>query len=353
VRFVVERLYFLPYERNKSFRFAFSPAFAGLSLSEHPRLANAEIVHLHWFNQGYMHLGGLKKIMLSGKKVVWTLHDMWAFTGGCHYAGTCEAYKQSCGNCPMLRNPTPNDLSHSIHQAKQYITQNKNLTIVCCSNWLAQKARQSSLLQGNRIVAIPNAIDTQHYTPRNQELIRDKYSIPEYAKVLLFGAANIDDKRKGFKYILQLIDSLLTNDPDNEYQLILFGKASPETLAQIRLKYLHFPYAGQDILPEIYSAADVMLLPSLQDNLPNTVMESLSCGTPVIAFNTGGVPEMLVEGKTGYIVPDRNAEIMAQKVTEIFRDGHMREMRPSCRAFAVEHYSPEVVAAQYLQIYKS
>lgn len=346
LHFLWERLYFLPHEADKSVRFAFSPAIAGQNIAQHPTLKTADLLHFHWFNQGFVSLSQLEKIFTTKRPVVWTLHDMWAFTGGCHYAHQCTNYSQNCGNCPMLKTPSNNDLSAKIHTRKQFISRHPKLTIVTCSNWLAEQARASSILQGVRVVAIPNPIDSEHFAPKEQQAVRTKLKLPRNKKIILFGAANVDDSRKGFKY---LKESLLKLN-SKEYHLLIFGKAKDESLLQLPCIHTHIPYANHQLIVELYNAANLMVLPSLQDNLPNTIMESLACGTPVVAFSTGGIPEMIRHQTTGYLCSPKDSDQLTQGISYTLQNE--QRMRSAARQFVLENYSQEVVAKKYLHEYE-
>lgn len=309
--FVLERLYFWFYEQSKAIRFAFSPAIAGENISKHHLVKNADIIHLHWFNQGYLSLKTLEKLLNNEKPVIWTLHDMWAFTGGCHYSGDCENYKTACGHCKFLKTPGANDLSNEIWQKKKKMLEKSDIYFVTCSEWLANRARESSLLKNAKIVSIPNPIDTSLYYPRNRQKAREKLHLPANRKLILFGAANIMDERKGLNYLLQALKKLKEQNQGlaDTIDVILFGKSGPDFVRQIPYR-VHDRGLIQDVseLIDLYSAADLFVLPSLEDNLPNTIMESMACGTPVVAFRTGGIPEMLDHKINGYLAQYKSVE---------------------------------------------
>ena len=197
LRFILERLYFLPFEKNKSVRFQFSPAIAGKDISTHPWVQEADIIHLHWFNQGFLSLDGLDKLFMLNKPVVWTLHDMWAFTGGCHYSGECSEYVENCGHCPFLRSRHAGDLSYTIHQKKKKIWKKTNLNPVACSKWLGSLAKESSLLRGKNISSISNPINTDQFKPVDIFEARKKLNLPLDKKLLLFGRRQHKRPSKG------------------------------------------------------------------------------------------------------------------------------------------------------------
>lgn len=233
--FVIERLYFYFSEKSKAVRFAFSPAVSGENITRNQWIRNADIIHIHWFNQGFLSLKNVKQILKLNKPVVWTLHDMWAFTGGCHYSGTCENYRQYCGNCSFVKHPGNQDLSSKIWKRKEKIFKKANIRIVTCSEWLAQKARQSSLLQRFTISSIPNPIDTDLYFPKSKADIRNKLNLPLNKKLILFGSANIMDQRKGLNYLLQALQKLKDENAltAENIEIVLFGKSDADFISQI------------------------------------------------------------------------------------------------------------------------
>ncbi|WP_075591053.1 glycosyltransferase family 4 protein [Labilibacter marinus] len=355
-RFVYERLYFLPFERNKSVRFQFSPAVAGLDLSNHPWVQEADIIHLHWFNQGFISLKGLDKLFQLNKPIVWTLHDMWSFTGGCHYSGSCSEYVEHCGHCPFLRYRHNTDLSYTIHQRKKKIWKKAEMHAVTCSKWLGSLAKESTLLRGKKISAIPNPIDSELFKPIDQLETRKKLGLPLDKKLLLFGAANINDPRKGIKYLVHALEILEIKQPElkSKFELVVFGKSNKAFLKNIPFKIHEMNFiSNNEELVRLYNAADAFILPSLQDNLPNTVMESLSCGTPVISFKIGGVPEMISHRKTGYLADAKNSDHLSKGIYITLFKSHNEKMQQDAREFVLNNYSNQIIAEQYQNVYTS
>jgi glycosyltransferase involved in cell wall biosynthesis len=316
--FLRERIPFILFhERDKSVRFAFSTANAGTSIVKQPLVTSADIIHLHWTNSGFLSIADLKELVDTGKPIVWTLHDMWAFTGGCHYSGTCDNYLRECGNCPFLRDASDNDISRTGWLRKAELFKDaKNITFVTCSQWLAGVAKQSSLIKNFRIEAIPNPIDINIFSPKDKTAARQ--GIDPSAQIILFGAANINDRRKGISYLVDALNILKADYPQSEQiEIVIFGKNKHFDVTQLPFKVHELSLiTSQDELAEIYSMADLFVTPSLEDNLPNTIMEALSCGTPVVAFNTGGIPEMVDHQRNGYLANLKNAADMAKGLYE-------------------------------------
>jgi glycosyltransferase involved in cell wall biosynthesis len=354
--FLSERLPFiLLHEKDPSVRFAFSPANSGTSVVGEKSVQNADILHLHWVNSGFLSINNLKQIIAVGKPIVWTLHDMWAFTGGCHYSGTCERFKQQCGNCPFLRDAGENDLSHKGWLRKERMYANAaNIVFVTCSNWLADVARQSSLLSRVRIETIPNPIDTDVFYPKAKSEARKKWNIDPGAKIILFGAANIMDKRKGIRYLVDALNSYKNTYPGQEaIEIVIFGKNRSFNTHELPYRVHSLPVINsQSDMADIYSLADVFVLPSLEDNLPNTVMESMSCSTPVVAFNTGGIPDMIDHQINGYLAKYQSAEDLAQGIHWVLSNNSL-DLSGNARRKVTDNFSNEIVSRQYIDLYQS
>ncbi len=355
-RFAWERLMFLPHERDASVRFAFSPANTGMDISRHPLVQEADVIHIHWINQGFLSLNSLNKLLNCGKPVVWTQHDMWTFTGGCHYAGECTAYKTGCAFCPFLKRPGKHDLSSRVFAGKQKIYSEKRLSVVACSAWLRDLAKKSALLHGKDYCNIPNPIDTEFYMPRNANEARDRLSLPRGKRLLLFGAANVNDPRKGMRYLMEALDLLARQYPNlkEEVELVVFGKMQEDTsrLLPFKTHMLNF-ISNPETLVDLYSAADVYVLPSLQDNLPNTVMEALACGTPVVAFGIGGVPEMVKHKEMGYLADKGDANSLAAGIYDTLLQADRLSYRARARQKVLDKYAEAHVAQQYIDLYKT
>jgi glycosyltransferase involved in cell wall biosynthesis len=352
-----ERLPFIAFNaRDKSVRFAFSTGNTGSSIVNEPLVADADIIHLHWTNFGFLSVDNLKELAATGKPIVWTLHDMWAFTGGCHYAGNCDHFENQCGDCCFLKKPNPDDLSHRDWLAKAELFENhKNITFVTCSNGLAGVAKQSSLLKGFRIEAIPNPIDTSIYTPKDKLAGREKYNINPDAKLILFGAANINDRRTGLSYLVAALVDLKSNYPGTDkVEIAIFGKNKEFDVGQLPfpVHQLGLISSNTDLI-EIYSMADVTVSPSVEDNLPNIIMESMACGTPVIGFDTGGIPEMIDHEQNGYLAQYKSATDLAKGIHHVLFTANAATMATAARNKVLANFGNEKVAQQYIDVYRS
>lgn len=285
--------------------------------------------------------------------VVWTLHDPNPFTGGCHYYDGCRRFNDGCGACPELGSSSGADLSRAIWRRKKaaysYIPEGQ-LHLVAPSRWLAQEAGRSKLLGRFPVSVIPYGLDTEVFRPRDKMLARQLLDIPLDARVVLFAAASARDRRKGFA---KLEEALAPIPTDSGIHLVSLGRGgfSPN----IRLPHLNLGFIGNDrILSLAYSAADLYVIPTLDDNLPNTVMESLACGTPVVGFNVGGVPDMVRDGISGFFVPKGDTGALRQTILRVMDNATLRaEMSQNCRRIAVEEYGLRIQAQRYLELYTS
>lgn len=354
--FYAERLSFLPFERDKSVRFSFSLANFGKNLLDHPMVQEADVLHLHWINQGFLSLQGIQQLSLLGKPIVWTLHDMWAFTGGCHYSRGCDHFQQSCGLCPYLKNPSSGDLSHRLWARKQRLFP-KNIQFITCSAWLASVARSSSLLKNYPVKSIPNPIDVTIFKPLTETEkgnFRLSKGISPQTNILLFAAMNVGEERKGFRFLQEALHVLKMQHPDFQLEIVIIGKVQPEVLSAL-------PYPvhalgmiqDQQELIQVYGSADVFVIPSLEDNLPNTVMESLACGTPVAGFETGGIPEMVGHLEQGFIAPQGDSRKLAEGIYWVLNKADAPVLRQQAREKATSHYANTLIAKQYIDVYEN
>ena len=328
-------------------------ANAGTDITAMDEFKQADVIHLHWVNQGFLSLSDLDRILASGKPVVVTLHDQWYFTGICHYSSECEKYKTQCEHCPMLKGKC--DLARRVFDRKRVMYEGRNITFVGCSRWMADLARQSRLTQGHLVTNIPNAIDTDVFKPMDKVAARQRYNLPIDKKLLLFGAQRITDKRKGFRYLAEACEHISMHHPtlpDNLGVIVLGGDAESvkETLSLpvYTVNYL----SNETEIAELYSAADLFVTPSLQDNLPNTIVEAMACGVPCVGFNVGGIPEMIRHKQDGYIADYCDSIDFAQGIAWCLDEARHPSLCKAARDNALATYSESAVAQRYLEVYQ-
>jgi len=273
----------------------FSPAIFPDRIAHHAATISPDIVHLHWIAGGFMRIETLYQL---SRPIVWTLHDMWPFTGGCHYSGECSRFTCSCGCCHELRSTIENDLSRRIWQRKFKSWQKLPITVVAPSRWMAECAAKSSLFSDVTIKIIPNAINTMLFHPGDRLIARKILGLPLDRDLILFGAMSpTSDPRKGFQHLLPAIKELANNGWGERAELLVYGESLSVKMPDFGMKLRSMGRVSDDVLVLLNVAADVFVAPSRQDNLPNTVMESLACATPVVAFNIGGMPDMIEHKK--------------------------------------------------------
>ncbi len=337
LKFIAERLFFLRFEKDKSIRFLFNPGVFGSDISRHPLIQQADIVHLHWVNFGFLSVSDIAQLTKLNKPVFWTLHDMWAFTGGCHHSGNCEHFQQSCGDCKFLKNPNPTDLSHRMWEAKKTGFAEKNLHIITCSDWLGNRAKQSSILGGHSIKTIPNAIDTEFFSPTATNL-----GLNPNKKYVLFVAMRVNAPAKGFHLLKEALQYL---DADTTELLIVGGELTEE----LPLKAHNFGQVSDPAkMRDIYAAADAFVTPSLEENLPNTIMEAMACGTACVGFEVGGIPEMIEHEVTGYVAQAFDPKDLAKGINWCLESTNSG---PKSRERALQLYDQTIVAQQHLAYY--
>lgn len=302
------------------------------------------LVHLHWLAASLLRIEDLARIKAP---VVWTLHDTWAFTGGCHYTGDCGGFRSRCGNCPQLGSERENDLSREIWQRKKKAYEALNLTVVAPSHWLADVARQSSLFAGCRIEVIPNGLDTDVYRPLDKAAAKAYLGIDASHPVLLFGAQWLTDRRKGGDLLASALAQI-----EFPCTLLTFGEGQLVFDENPNLTVRALGTLSDDVgLALMYSAADVFLCPSREDNLPNTVAEAMACGTPCAAFDVNGLPDMITHRSNGWLAKAFDPSDLAEGIRWLLLHPQPEELRRAAREKALADYSLAVMSGRYSNLY--
>lgn len=320
-------------------------AFLGQDITTSDDFAWADVVHLHWVNQGFLSLKGIDKILHSGKRVCWTLHDMWPVTSICHHAGECTRYTSGCHDCPQLLRPSGKDLSYSVFQRKKIMYADvTNVSFIGCSNWIAGTARRSALTSHMPVVTIPNAIDLARFPMANREEAKRALNIDPKTKVVCFGAARIDLPLKGLHFLIEA----LKQAPENTMLLLMGGIRNAEILQQIPVPYRFLGFVKD--AAAIYQAADCLVNCSTFENLGTTMIEAQACGCTPAAFLTGGTGDIIKDGATGYLAKPQDADSLAKAIRKALENPIEPE---TLRAFVEENFSPEIVAKRHLHLYES
>ncbi len=354
VKFIYERLVIFIHNRfNRKNLFQVDIANTGTDITKLNEFKNADVIHLHWVNQGFLSLSNLDKIIHSGKKIVITMHDQWYFTGVCHYSGNCNKFQTSCSKCDLLKG-TFYDITQSTFNKKQNIYKDANITFVSCSKWLGNIAKTARLTQGHKVVSIPNAIDTDLFRPCDKVEARKKCNLPTDKKLILFSSQRITDKRKGFELLVKACEIIKESNPSlaSHIGVVVLGGQSDVVQSQLPFQVFPISYVSdQQQIVSLYNAVDIYVTPSLQDNLPNTIVEAMSCGVPCVGFNVGGIPEMIDHKQNGYVAEYRNAKDFANGIEWTLSQAQYSSLSESSRAKAEITYSQESVAHKYIEVY--
>jgi len=340
----------------KALKTPFSFTWFGRSVVHHPDVKNADIIHLHWVNHGFLNPKHIAEIAKLNKPVVWTFHDSNAFTGGCHVRYTCDHFERECGDCPLLKNASPDDYSRRIWKQKNQAYQKLDFDIIAPSNWMKTSILGSSLLKGGAISQIPNTLETEIFKPQDKTEAKRKAGLPENKFILLSGfMPSRKDMHKGTSYLLESLDILKARlgDKADQVELVVFGNRDDKNVPDFPFKASFLGRISNDEqLALNYAAADAFLIPSLEDNLPYTVMESLSCGTPVIAFTTGGIPDMVTHEKTGYLATFRSSESFADGMEWIIKHADRQQLNQNARQVVMDQFSEQIIAQKHIDLYK-
>ena len=326
-------------------------ANAGTDITKMREFQEADLIHLHWINQGMLSLSGIRKILRSGKPVVWTMHDIWPATGICHVTLGCRYFTSRCANCKYLPGGGgKGDLAARTWKKKQQMVADEIIHYVACSHWLEREAKASALLRGQKITSIPNPIDTHIYKKGDKQEARRQLGLPQDKQLILFVSQRVTNRNKGMDYLLEACRQL--GDLSNLGVVILGGHA--EEVAD-QLPFAAFPMGyvnDEQRIVSIYQAVDVFVLPSLSENLPNTIMEAMACGVPCVGFKVGGIPEEIDHLQTGYVAEYRSAEDLARGIRWILTEADGEALSRQAIHKVAQNYSQQSVAVRYLDIYQ-
>lgn len=307
-----------------------------------------DILHLHWFNNRFIDILDLREVH---KPIVWTLHDSWAFCGVCHLPMECKQYENHCGMCPMLGSKKEHDLAYEVFEEKASVYRELDLHIVTPSRWLGNCVKRSALLGRFPISVIPNCIDIEEYKPMSKQEIVALFGLNPDKKYLLFGAMHATkDKNKGFDLLSEALQQLKNIDAE----LIVYGTDEDLSKYAIPMPVHSLGYIrGDKQMAMLYNAADVMVVPSRSENLSNTIMESMSCGTPVVAFNIGGNGDMIDHKQNGYLAKEKDSEDLAVGIQWCIDNITVAELGKNAREKVLHSYTNKIVCNKYKELYMS
>lgn len=354
--FLWERLViYLHLHFSKKRLFEIDIANTGADITKTEEFREADVVHLHWINQGMLSTGTIRRILDSEKPVVWTMHDMWPATSICHYTRGCDSYRTACCECQLLPHGGSNDdLSAWTWRRKRKMLAGRHVNFVACSRWLEAEARKSRLLKGHGITSIPNPIDNHLFRPMDKKVAKRANGLPEEKRIILFVSQRVTDKRKGMDHFVRAINTMVEKHPEakDTICIAILGGHAEDVVGQLPLPSYPLGYVGdQERIISIYNSADTFVLPSLEDNLPNTIMEAMACGVPCVGYKVGGIPEMIDHRKNGYLATLRDATDLSNGIWWVLEEADYKGLADSCVGKVARKYSQHSVAIKYIEVY--
>ena len=336
---------------SKRHLFEIDIANAGTDITKLREFQEADIIHLHWINQGMLSLNNIHKILQSGKPVVWTMHDIWPATAICHVTLDCRQFTTGCQNCRLLPGHGSNhDLAYNIWQKKHAILSLENIYYVACSRWLESEAKKSGLLKGQKIASIPNPIDTHIYKKGDKQEARQRLGLPADKQLILFASQRVTNENKGMSYLIEACQQLAA--AGMKPGVVILGGHAEEVVEQLPLEAYPLGYVNDEHrIIDVYHAVDVFVLPSLSENLPNTIMEAMACGVPCVGFRVGGIPEEIDHKKNGYVAEYRQADDLARGINWILNEADYDALSKHAIHKVAQNYSQQSVAMKYLDVY--
>jgi len=306
-----------------------------------------DVVNLHWICKGHLSLSDIGRIKAP---VVWTMHDYWPFTGGCHLTDGCEKFESTCKNCPQISTSIVSDPVKWCFNQKEKLFNKKQIQFVAVSSWLKNVAQKSHLLRHQSINVIHNPLDINRFNPLNKSYCRHILGVGG-KKIIAFGAMSaLDDKNKGF---VELVDALKYLSPD-VYELIVFGHCADDQITTTghAVKYLGNIH-DELLMNVIYSSADVVVVPSRIESFGQTASEALACGTPVVAFNTSGLIDIVDHKINGYLATCYDTKDLAKGIAWVVSNDSYEELSNAARKKAVANFDDMIVVNKYLALFKT
>ena len=351
LRFLWERIIILLNNNfNRSDLFKVSIANTGTDITRHPLVKEADIIHLHWINQGFLSLKNIKSLVKTGKPIVWTMHDMWACTSICHHSWGCEDFTNECGNCSFLHSDKHNDLSYRVFKEKLFISQS-DIHIVAVSTWLKNMAGKSSITKNLKISVIPNVLDINVFHHSDKTEARKNLSLSICKKIVLMGAPRIYDPIKGFSFLKEAMKKIYTNN--NDTTLVLFGRIIEQGfLDDVSFPVIQMGFVNDTFtIAQLYSAADVNVVPSYYETFGQTITESMACGCPSVSFNNSGQTDIIDHKKNGYLAEYKNSDDLARGIQWVLSQDR-KEISELCITKVLNNYTEDIISKQYIELYK-
>jgi len=327
----------------------FSPAWIGNKrILQEINKINPDIVHLHWINGGMIKIEDLVKIQAP---IVWSLHDDFAYTGGCHIKWKCEKYKEKCGTCEVLKSGSEYDLSRWVWKRKDKTYKKLHrLTIIGVSKWILKCSQESSLLKDKKHVLIANPINTEIFKYFSKRKSRELWNLPKDKKLILFGANSAtQDINKGFQQLKAALNIL----DMQEIEFVVFGSSEPQDIPDFKYQIHYMGKLHDNVsLVTLYNAVDVMIVPSIQEAFGQTASEAMSCFTPVVAYRTSGLLDIIDHKINGYLAELYSSEDLARGIKWILNHDSYKELCQNARKKILKKFDSKIIVEQYIQLYK-
>lgn len=346
---------FLHLRFNRQHLFQIDIANVGSDITSLPEFKRADIIHLSWINQGMLSLSGIRKILKSGKPVVWTMHDLWPTSSICHLSLGCERFRDHCHHCPYLpHGGAKRDLSYRVWEKKHKLYRQYHISFVACSKWLAAEAKRSRLVDGQVVTSVPNPLNTQVYYRQERQMARRTLRLPLDKRLIVFVAQRVTNVNKGMSYLAEACQKLVAKYPEMRQSVgvAILGGYAEDFAEDLELPVYPLGYVDDEKkIVDVYNAADVFVLPSLSENLPNTIMEAMACGLPCVGFNVGGIPEMIDHRKNGYVAIYKDANDLARGIRWVLFESDYESLSRQAIQKVCQTYSQQSVALRYIEVY--
>ena len=329
----------------KGFGFFSYPVF-GTNVSKMKEIMEADYIYVHWALGGFLNLSNMEQLARLQKPIIFFMHDMWPITGGCHQSLTCEKYKSHCFDCQIFPKNKKNDLSFKGFEKKlKFYSKYTNLFFISPSKWLFDCAKQSALTRNKPIFYIPNLLDLTIFKPLDKKTAKQLFNIDPNERVILFGATSISSPYKGWAYLLEALNNLSHEPNFKNTSLLIFGGGYKKEIAdEIPFKTKFAGHLSDEYSTAlIYNAADVFVAPSLADNLPTTILESLNCGTAVVGFNVGGIPDMIKHKQNGYLAQYKNANDLSEGIKFCLEN--------KLKGFNMPEFEPSAILNKHIDLF--
>ncbi len=322
----------------------FSYPILGTRVSDFKEAIEADVIYLHWILLGYQNFAGIESLLKLGKPVIVIMHDMWSITGGCHHSFDCQKYNNNCQQCQIFVGQQRLDLAKRQFKIKQRLYRKyDNLYFVAPSKWLFECTKRAALTKGKPVYHIPNVLNRDTYQPIPKKQAREILNLDRDRVIIAFGAVNIENPYKGWRYLKSALKELHHLNLYRNAIILVFGKMNDEAMADLPYEIRPMGHVRDEItMSLIYNSASIFIAPSLADNLPYTVYESLACGTPVVAFDIGGIPDLVIHKRNGYLAPYREkAELV--KGIRFCLDQDLKGFLPA-------HFETQKIMGQHLDL---